>query len=328
MSTQDPKLGTRNFMSKPWSIVFMGTPEAAAVSLEHLLKGPNPVVGVVTQPDRPAGRGQKSIPSPVRKVAESHHIPIGAPEKLRDPAFLAALKAWAPKLIVVVAYGRILPPSVLDLPAEGCLNVHYSLLPKYRGAAPVAWAILNGEEKSGVTTMRLVEKMDAGPILLQEEVAVGPNETAASLESKLIPVGARLLLETIRRLQDGSVTSRSQIEEEATYAPILKKEDGQINWTHPAELIERQVRGFYLWPSAYTHLRERTLKIYHASVISVEQPGHPGEVVRAGREGLWIATGRGILSLEEVQLENRKRLAATEFLKGARIEKGERLGTS
>ncbi len=304
----------------------MGTPEAAAVSLEHLLKEPNPVVGVVTQPDRPVGRGQKRASSPVRRIAEKHHLPLLAPEKIRSPEFLNTLKSWEPQLIVVVAYGRILPQSVLELPPQGCLNVHYSLLPKYRGAAPVAWAVLNGEEKSGVTTMRLVEKMDAGPILLQEEVALDPNETAASLESKLIPVGARLLLETIRRLQSGSVTPRPQIEEEATYAPILKKEDGQINWTHPAGLIERQVRGFYPWPSAYTHLRERTLKIYRASMISAERQGHPGEVVRADSEGLWIATGQGILSLEEIQMENRKRLAAAEFLKGARIEKGERLG--
>ncbi|TAJ77109.1 methionyl-tRNA formyltransferase [bacterium] len=313
-------------MSEPWPIVFMGTPEAAAVSLEHLLKEPHPVVGVVTQPDRPAGRGQKRASSPVRRIAEKHHLPLLAPEKIRGPEFLNTLKSWEPQLIVVVAYGRILPRSVLELPPQGCINVHFSLLPKYRGAAPVAWAVLNGEEKSGVTTMRLVEKMDAGPILLQEEVALDPNETAASLESKLIPVGTRLLLETIRGLQSGSVTPRPQIEEEATYAPILKKEDGQINWTHPAGLIERQVRGFYPWPSAYTYLRERTLKIYRASVISAEQQGHPGEVVRADREGLWITTGQGILSLEEVQMENRKRLAATEFLKGARIEKGERLG--
>lgn len=306
----------------------MGTPEAAAVSLEELLMGPNPIVGVVTQPDRPAGRGQRSTPSPVRKVAESRHIPVSTPEKLRDPAFLVTLKAWAPELIVVVAYGRILPRSVLELPPQGCLNVHYSLLPKYRGAAPVAWAVLNGEEKSGVTTMRLVEKMDAGPILLQEELSLVPNETAASLESKLIPVGARLLLETIRRLQDGSVTPRTQIEEEATNAPILKKEDGLIHWTRPAKAIERQVRGFYPWPSAYTYLRGKVLKIYRAAVISAADEGAPSEVVRAVRGNLWIATGQGILSLEEVQLENRKRLVAAEFLKGARIEKGERLGIS
>jgi methionyl-tRNA formyltransferase len=303
----------------------MGTPEAAAISLECLLKGPDPVVGVVTQPDRPAGRGQKRTPSPVQRVAESHHIPVLAPEKIRDHAFLNTLKGWAPELIVVVAYGRILPPSVLELPPQGCLNVHYSLLPKYRGAAPIAWAILGGEEKSGVTTMRLVEKMDAGPVLLQEEVPLAPDETAASLEAKLIPIGARLLVETIHRLKDGSITPKPQREEEVTYAPILKKEDGKIDWSQPAKAIERRVRALYPWPSAYTYLKGKLLKIYRAAVITVEERGVSGEIVRADRQGLWISTGHGALSLEEVQLENRKRLPAAEFLKGARIEKGDRL---
>lgn len=313
-------------MDPTWPIVFMGTPQAAAFSLEELLNGPNPVVGVVTQPDRPAGRGQKKIPSPVRKVAASRHIPVVTPEKLRDPAFFEILKSWAPQLIVVVAYGRILPRSVLDLPAQGCLNVHYSLLPKYRGAAPIEWAILNGEKKSGITTMRLVEKMDAGPIFLQEELPIAPDETAASLEAQLIPIGAKLLLETIRRLQEGSVTAVPQREEEATFAPILKKEHGEIDWSQPAKAIERRVRGLYPWPSAYTHLGRKILKLYRATVILQAEAARPGEVVRADKGGFWVATGKEILSLEEVQLENKKRLPATEFLKGSRIEKGARLG--
>ena len=303
----------------------MGTPESAAFSLEELLKGPDTVVGVVTQPDRPSGRGQKSIPSPVRRAADKHHIPVVTPEKIRAPEFLHTLESWAPELIVVVAFGHILPRSVLELPPQGCLNVHYSLLPKYRGAAPVAWAILNGEQRSGVTTMRLVEKMDAGPILLQEEVPLAPDETAASLEAKLTPVGARLLLETIGRLKDRSITPKPQREEEATYAPILKKEDGLIDWSQPADMIERRVRALYPWPSAYTYLRGKLLKIYHAAVIEAGERGPAGEVVRADKGGLWIATGQGIFSLEELQLENRKRLAFAEFLRGTRIEKGERL---
>lgn len=303
----------------------MGTPEAAAVSLKELLKGPNPVVGVVTQPDRPAGRGQKRFPSAVQRVAEKHHLPLLAPEKIRDPDFLQTLKSWAPQLIAVVAYGRILPRSILELPPQGCINVHYSLLPKYRGAAPVEWAILNGEEKSGVTTMRLVEKMDAGPIFLQEEVALAPDETAASLEAKLVPIGARLLLETIQKLKDGSIAPNPQREEEATFASMLKKEDGQINWGQPARVIERRVRALYPWPSAYTYLHGKLLKVHRAAVTAVEEKGAPGEVVRAERGSLWVATGQGIISLEEVQLENRKRLPPAEFLKGARIEKGDRL---
>lgn len=312
-------------MSRFWPIVFMGTPETAAFSLEELFKGPDPVVGVVTQPDRPQGRGQRSVPSPVRRIAESRGIPVLAPENVRDAAFLNALKSLGPELIVVVAYGRILPRAVLELPPHGCLNVHYSLLPKYRGAAPVAWAILNGEQKSGVTTMRLVEKMDAGPILLSAEVSLVPDETAASLEAKLTPVGARLLLETIRGLKDDSIVPKHQKEEEATYAPILKKEDGKIDWHQPAEAIERRVRGLNPWPSAYTYYKGKLLKIYRATAIRAEEKGSPGEVVRADKGGLWVMTGRGILSLEEVQLENRKKLSAAEFLKGTRIQRGERL---
>lgn len=312
-------------MSSSWPIVFMGTPEPAARCLEELLKGPDPVVGVVTQPDRPAGRGLKSLPSPVRRVAEAHRIPALAPEKIRDPAFLEALRKWAPEIIVVVAYGRILPRSVLDLPPQGCLNVHFSLLPKYRGAAPVAWAILNGEEKSGVTTMRLVEKMDAGPIFLQQEVALSADETQTSLEAKLVPIGARLMLETIRRLKEGSVEPEAQREEEATLAPILKKEDGLIDWNQPAKAIERKIRALCPWPSAYTHLKGKLLKIHRAALVDEEAKGIPGEIVRADKGALWIATGEGILGLEEVQLENKKRLSAAEFLRGTRIAKGERL---
>ncbi len=303
----------------------MGTPRAAAVTLEHLLKGEDRVVGVVTQPDRPAGRGQTTVPSPVRRVAESHGIPVLTPVKLKDPAFFSALESWKPLLIVVVAYGRILPRSVLDLPSHGCLNVHYSLLPKYRGAAPIAWAIVNGEEKSGVTTMGLVEKMDAGPIYLQQEVPLSSQETAASLEARLVPVGAELLSRTIAKLKEGSLRPQTQREEDATYAPVLKKEDGLIDWSQPAIAIERRVRAFFPWPSAYTHFNSKLLKVHRAAVVSTGEKGVPGEVVRADKGGLWVATGEGILSLEEVQLENRKRLSAAEFLKGARIEKGNRL---
>ena len=306
-------------------IVFMGTPEVAAYSLERLLGGPEPVVGVVTQPDRPAGRGQKTIPSPVYKVGESHSVPILAPEKIREPSFFDVLKNWAPDLIVVVAYGRILPRRVLELASHGCLNLHYSLLPKYRGAAPVAWTIINGEEKSGVTTMHLVEKMDAGPIFLQREISVAPDDTTASLQAKLAPEGAELLMETIAGIKAANITPRAQNESEATYAPILKKEDGLIDWSLSASAIERRVRGLNPWPSAYTHLAGNLLKIHRARVVEMEQEAAPGEVVKADKDGLWVATGAGALILEEVQLENRKRMTAGEFLNGTRLEKGARL---
>jgi methionyl-tRNA formyltransferase len=306
-------------------IVFMGTPEVAAFSLERLFEAPEPVVGVVTQPDRPAGRGRKTILSPVRRVAEIRGVPTLAPEKIRDPSFFDVLSKWTPDLIVVVAYGRILPRQILELAPHGCLNVHYSLLPKYRGAAPVPWAIIGGEEKSGVTTMRLVEKMDAGPIFLQREISVAPNDTTASLQAKLAPVGAELLVETIAELKAGNLTPQAQDESKVTYAPVLKKEDGLIDWNLPAVSIERRVRGFNPWPSAYTYLAGNLLKIHRARVIEMAEKAAPGEVLKADKEGLWIATGAGALSLEEVQLENRNKMTAREFLNGTRVEKGARL---
>ena len=312
-------------MSTPWRIVFMGTPQTAAVTLDRLIKGPDAVVGVVTQPDRPAGRGQKTTSSPVREVAEKRDIPVVAPEKIRDPGFVKVLQSWAPQIIVVVAFGRILPAPILNLAPRGCLNVHYSLLPKYRGAAPAAWTIINGEEKSGVTTMKLVEKMDAGPIYLQREIGLAPDETTGSLQAKLTPVGVELLLETLQRLKEGSVTSQEQNESDMTLAPIIKKEDGLIDWNQPAEVIERRVRGFNPWPSAYTQLRGMLLKVHRAKIVESTRSGVPGEIVRADVNGLWVATGSGVLSLEEVQLENKKRLPGLEFVKGARIEIGDRL---
>jgi len=303
----------------------MGTPQIAAVTLEQLIQGPDPVVGVVTQPDRPTGRGQRSLPSPVRRVAESRGIPVIAPEKMRSPEFLNALREWKPEIIVVVAYGRILAKTILDLAPYGCLNVHYSLLPKYRGAAPAAWTIINGERTAGVTTMKLVEKMDAGPLYLQEATEVAAAETTGSLQSKLTPIGARLLLETLSRLKAGSLMPREQDETGVTFAPLLKKEDGVIDWTQSAIRIERRVRGFDPWPGAYSHIGDKLLKIHRARVLAADITVTPGEVLRADAEGLWVATGSGILGLEEVQLENRKRLSGVEFLRGVRIKTGDRL---
>jgi methionyl-tRNA formyltransferase len=303
----------------------MGTPELAAVTLGKLLDGPDRVVGVVTQPARPAGRGQKSVTSPVYRVAEHHGIPLAAPEKMRDPSFLALLQSWKPQIIVVVAYGRILPKPILELAPQGCLNVHYSLLPKYRGAAPVAWTIINGDTIAGVTTMRLVEKMDAGPIYLQEAMPVAPEETTASLQSKLTPVGAKLLLETIDMLKRGLLRPRPQDEAAATFAPMLKKEDGLVDWSQPAKAIERRIRGFTPWPSAYTYHRGRMLKIHRARIVDVQSETDPGTITRADAGGFWVATGSGTLSLEEVQLEGKRRLTGIDFVRGARVSVSERL---
>jgi methionyl-tRNA formyltransferase len=312
-------------MSSFWPIVFMGTPEVAALTLAALIDGPDPVVGVVTQPDRPRGRGQQRMPSPVRRLAEIRGIPVATPDKMRDFTFLETLRQWNPQVIVVVAFGRILPKSVLDLAPHGCLNVHYSLLPKYRGAAPAAWTIINGEKKGGVTTMQLVEKLDAGPIYLQEEVQLEEHETTASLHAKLAPIGANLLLKSIRGVKEDSLRPQLQDETGVTFAPIIKKEDGLVAWNQPALMIERRVRAFTPWPSAHTYLRGKLLKIHRASLVETNRQGSPGEIVRADIGGFWIKTGDGTLSLEEVQLENKKRVAGVEFTNGARIVPGERL---
>jgi methionyl-tRNA formyltransferase len=312
-------------MATVWPIVFMGTPHIAAATLERLAQGPDPVVGIVTQPDRPSGRGQKSAPSPVRKFAEMRGIPVVTPEKIRTPEFLETLKNWKPEIIVVVAYGRIVPKTVLELPPYGCLNVHYSLLPKYRGAAPAAWTIINGETEGGVTTMKLVEKMDAGGIYLQERVPLTHDETTGSLQSKLTPVGARLLLDTLHRLKEGSLTPTEQDESGATLAPILKKEDGLIEWNRSAIEIERRVRGLDPWPGSFTHVGGKLLKVHRVEIISIELNGSPGEIVRADASGFWVATAVGVIGLKEVQLENKKRLAGVEFIRGARVKAGDRL---
>lgn len=313
-------------MPVSWPIIFMGTPHIAADTLQALLAGPDPVVGVVTQPDRPAGRGQKITPSPVRKVAERRGIPVIASHKIRAPEFLASLREWRPEVIVVVAYGRILPKTILELAPHGCINVHYSLLPRYRGAAPVAWTIINGEREGGVTTMKLAEKMDAGAIYLQQAISLAPNETTGSLQSKLVPIGARLLMQTLRGIKEGTLTTRDQDESLATFAPMLKKEDGRIEWTRPAVEIERRVRALDPWPGSFTRIDGKLLKVHRAKVVwDPSVAGTPGQVIRADGGGFWIATSSGAIQLDEVQLENKKKLPGTEFIKGARIKIGDRL---
>jgi methionyl-tRNA formyltransferase len=313
-------------MSMRWPIVFMGTPQIAAETLAYLLQEFESVAGVVTQPDRPAGRGQKPTASPVRRLAQAREIPVIAPEKIKTPEFLDSLLAWQPEVIVVVAYGRILPKTILEAAPLGCVNVHYSLLPKYRGAAPAAWTIINGEREGGVTTMKLVEKMDAGAIYLQESLPLAADETAGSLQAKLTPIGARLLVQTLHGLQENSLAAREQNESLATLAPMLKKEDGLIDWKRTAIEIERRVRGLDPWPGSYTHVAGHILKVHRARVIASEANEDPGKVMRADAGGFWIAAGSGVIGLDEVQLESKKRLPGVEFIRGARIKAGDRLG--
>lgn len=315
-------------MSTSWPIVFMGTPQIAADTLRALLDRSESIVGVVTQPDRPAGRGQKTSPSSVRKLADARGIPVIAPQKIKAPEFAEALRIWQPEVIVVVAYGRILPKTILELAPHGCVNVHYSLLPKYRGAAPAAWTIINGEREGGVTTMKLVEKMDAGAIYLQQALPLAADETTGSLQAKLTPIGARLLMQTLEGLKDRTLTAREQDETLATPAPMLKKEDGIIDWTRPAVEIERRVRGLDPWPGSFTYISGKMLKVHRASVLSraMTTTVAPGEVIRADAAGFWISTSSGLIDLAEVQLENKKRLQGVEFIRGVRIKAGDRLG--
>jgi methionyl-tRNA formyltransferase len=310
----------------PLRIVFFGTPDFAVPSLRALLAGTDPVVGVVCQPDRPAGRGQRVTVPPVKQVALAANVPVLQPEKLRAPEFLAALRRWAPDLIVVAAYGRILPPPVLDLPRHGCINVHGSLLPKYRGAAPIQWAILRGEVVTGITIMQMNDRMDAGDILLQRETRVGDDETYGELQTRLADIGAHALSDAIAQLHAGTLQLQAQREEEMTLAPMIKKEDGRIDWTQPAVVIARRVRAFNPWPSAVTSLEGKLLKIHRAHAAT-RHSGEPGTVVGID-DGIEVATGEGTLVLDAVQLEGRKRLAAAEFARGGGITVGTVLGVS
>src|SRR6476661_2925519 len=235
-------------------IIFMGTPAFAVPSLEALLQSEDTVVGVVTQPDKPKGRGQTMATSPIKQLAEKAGVPILQPLKMKDPAFLDALHAWQPDLIAVTAFGRILPPIILDLPPKGCVNVHGSLLPKYRGAGPIQWAIINGENETGITTMLMDAGMDTGAMLLQERVRIDSEDTAGTLSEKLAKVGGSLLLETIRQLKAGTLTPRPQDDSQATMAPLLDKEMGQIDWSFAAIEIANRVRGLSPWPGAFTHI--------------------------------------------------------------------------
>lgn len=320
MSLADP--------SQPLRLVFMGTPEFAAPSLQALLDGPDALVGVVTQPDQPSGRGMILHAPPVKKLAETRQIPVFQPAKLRTPEAVAHIQAWRPDLIVVVAYGKMLPNTILTLPPLGCMNVHASLLPKYRGAAPIQWAIAQGENETGVTTMCISERMDAGDILLQRSIPITAEETGGSLHDKLSKLGAEALRETLSLFKQGRLTPRPQHEADATYAPIIKKEEGRIDWRLSAIAIERRIRAFNPWPSAYTTLGGKLLKIYQAR--SEEQPPRaeaaPGAVTEVSPAHLVVATGEGSLSLLQVQLEGKKRLPIAEFLKGYTVQKNTRLG--
>jgi len=307
-------------------IVFMGTPEFAVPSLQALLSSGHEVVGVVTQPDKPKGRGQTITSPAVKMVAEKAGTPLLQPLKIKTPEFLNALTAWKPDLIAVTAFGRILPAPILQLPPRGCINVHGSLLPKYRGAAPVQWAVINGERETGITTMLMDEGMDTGPMLMQEKLMIASDDTGGTVASRLAEVGGRLLVETIRQWEAGTLTARQQDDSGATMAPPLKKEDGVIDWTTSAQALTNRVRGLSPWPGAYTfHERERW-NIWKAAYSHNDVRDEPGTIVSVTKHSLEVATGHGTLEIVEIQTANSKRMLIDQFLAGHRIIPGVRLG--
>lgn len=308
---------------RPLKIAFAGTPQFAAVALEALLHSPHRVVAVYTQPDRPAGRGRRLTPSPVKVLAQTHHLPVLQPTTLRNDAVLRRLREHGADVLVVAAYGLILPREALDACPLGAVNIHASLLPRWRGAAPIQRAILAGDRETGVTLMQMDEGLDTGAILAERATPIGPRDTAATLHDRLARLGADLLVETLPALAAGRIEPRPQDETRATYADKLNKAEARIDWTRPADHIDRQVRAFDPWPVAHTTLDGQTLRIWRAR----PQPGsaEPGTIVAAGRDGITVGTGEGLLILEEVQLPGKRRMAARD-LANARDLTGRRLG--
>ncbi len=311
-------------------MVFCGTPRFAVPSLKRLLAEPDfEIAGVFTQPDRPRGRGQEISVSPVKEAALAATIPAHQPEKIRAPEIEEQLRALAPEVIVIIAYGQIIPGRLLHIPRLGWINLHASLLPKYRGAAPIHWAIANGESVTGNTTMRIDEGMDTGEILLQQELAIGPDETAPELAGRLAEAGAELMFETLRGLQSGKLEPREQDHAAASYAPILKREDGRIHWVRPAPEIYNRMRGFAPWPGAYTEFRGQICHLWGRPVFEEVSAGDPPGTLVSQRGRLRVACGVATgMELTHVKLEGRKRISAAEFANGARLQAGERFGES
>lgn len=317
-------------------VVFCGTPQFAVPTLKHLLARPGfEVLGIITQPDRPRGRGREVSFSPVKEVALAAHLPVHQPEKIRAPEIEELLKKLSPDFIVIIAYGQIIPVRLLTIPKHGWINLHASLLPKYRGAAPINWAIVNGETQTGLTTMRIDAGMDTGDILLQHELGIGPKETASELAARMAEAGAPLIEETLRGLAAGNITPRAQNHLDATVAPLLKKEDGRIDWNRTTQEIYNRMRGFASWPGAFTTFRGQTCHLWGepasgeelASQFPSAAAAAPGSLF-VGENGLFVSCGSStVLRLNTVKLESRKPVNATDFANGVRLKTGERFGS-
>lgn len=316
-------------------VVFMGTPDFAVPTLQHLVNSEYSVVGVVCQPDRPSGRGKKILFGPVKTLALAQNIPVFQPEKMKAPEFLETLRLWNPDVIVVAAFGRILPQVVLDLPPKGCLNVHGSILPKYRGAAPIQWAVINGESETGVTIMVMDAGLDTGAILEQAVIPISAEDTAGDVAGRMAEVGGGLLVATLKKWLAGAISPQEQNESQATLAPILKKEDGLLDWNQSAITLANRIRGLSPWPGGYTFVEGERWGIWNVQVD--EQGGGsvlssdihhdaPGTIVRVSKHVIYVQTGDGVLGLVEIQPANKKRMAVTQFMAGHHIEVGMQCG--
>ena len=304
-------------------IVYMGTPDFAVLPLRAMKEAGYEVAAVVTQPDKPKGRGKTMLPTPVKEEAVALGIPVYQPIKVREPEFLETLKEIGPDLIVVAAFGQIIPKTILTLPRFGCINIHASLLPKYRGAAPIQQAVIDGEKESGVTIQKMGEGLDTGDMISKEVVVLSPEETGGSLFDKLSKAGADLLVKTLPSIFDGTAVYEKQPEESPTpYAAMITKQMGLLDFTKSAEVLERLVRGLNPWPSAYTFLNGKTLKVWKSSVGEEKGNALPGTVVKTDRHGIYVACCDKTLILEEVQLEGKKRMDADAFLRGYPVEAG------
>lgn len=308
-------------------IVFMGTPDFAVGTLEALIQTGHELIGVVTQPDKPKGRGKSLMATPVKEVALKHQIPVYQPQKVRETEFTENLRRLAPDVIVVAAFGQIITKEILEIPRYGCINVHASLLPAYRGAAPIQWAVINGEKESGVTIMQMDEGLDTGDMIDKVVVPLAEDETGGSLFDKLSQAGAGLCVKVLKDLEEGKAVREKQPEESTTaYASMISKKMGEVNWNESAKSIEQLIRGLNPWPSAYTKLQGKTLKLWQAQVEEQEEEGRPGEILRVEKDAFYVKTGKGLLKIKEVQLEGKKRMDTGAFLRGFHLNTGELLG--
>lgn len=313
-------------MSEPFRIVFMGTPDFSVPGLNRLHENEYDVVLVVTQPDRPKGRGKKLHAPPVKQAALKLGYEVVQPETMRDEAFMDHIRSLEPDIFVVAAFGHILPEALLNIPRLGAINIHASLLPKYRGAAPIQWVIINQEKETGVTIMFMDKGLDTGDILLAETITIAQDETSESLHDRLSVLGADLLIKTLKRFEAGDIQPIPQDNDRATYARILTKKDGLMDWKKPAEALEAFIRGMTPWPGAFTFHGEKRLKIFRAEPLAAETDEPPGTVVKGFPDELRVATGKGVLSLLEIQGPSGKRLSIKDFLRGYKIEPGAMLG--